>query len=130
MGTTITLELPEHTAVQLAQTAHTQQTTIAAIVQTLLDEQSSRLPAEVESELEALHYLATDLLYLVAQTSLPPSTQERLAELAYQQQNRGLTTTEQAEQTQLLDQYDRIMVRRTTAIDLLRQRGEAWQIIV
>lgn len=128
MSTTISIELPERTAVQLAQTAHSQQTTIAAVVQSLLNEQQTRLPPEVETEIEALRYLSTELLHMVAKNTLSSAAQERLADLAYQQQTAdGLTSAEQTEQSELLTQYDRIMMRRTIAIDLLRQRGEVWQ---
>lgn len=134
MATTITLELPERTASQLAQVARSQRTTISAVVQTLLDEQPTtwvRLPQEVETELEALHYLSTDLLRLVAQSTLSPVQQQRLAELSHQQQTAtGLNTAEQTEQNQLLDLYDRTMVRRATAINILRQRGADWQTLI
>ena len=81
------------------------------------------LPSEVERELAAFPALSDDLLWHVATTVLTPAEQFELAELNWHAQAGDLSLSQQARQAQLIEQYDRIMVRRAEAIAQLRSRG-------
>ena len=122
----VTLDLPEELVYQLVQAARAGKRSISDVVRDRLLDNAPvlpLLPSEVERELAAFPALSDDLLWHVATTVLTPAEQSELAELNWQAQAGELSLSQQARQAQLLEQYDRIMVRRAEAIAQLRSRG-------
>lgn len=126
--TNVTIELPETTVQALTQVAEAEQKSLTAVVETLLAEYRAsepRLPADVEAELLAMANLSSDILRLVANTTLTLEQQTRLEQLNQQAQTAdGLPPAAQAEREALLQQYDRVLIRRATALDILHARGD------
>lgn len=122
----VTLDLPEELVHQLVQAARAGKRSISDVVRDRLLDNAPvlpLLPSEVERELAAFPALSDDLLGQVATTVLTPAEQSELAELNWQAQAGDLSQSQQARQAQLIEQYDRIMVRRAEAIAQLRSRG-------
>ena len=122
----VTLDLPEELVYQLVQAARAGKRSISDVVRDRLLDNAPvlpLLPSEVERELAAFPALSDDLLWHVATTVLTPAEQSELAELNWQAQAGDLSLSQQARQAQLIEQYDRIMVRRAEAIAQLRSRG-------
>ena len=122
----VTLDLPEELVYQLVQAARAGKRSISDVVRDRLLDNAPvlpLLPSEVERELAAFPALSDDLLWHVATTVLTPAEQSELAELNWQAQAGELSLSQQARQAQLIEQYDRIMVRRAEAIAQLRSRG-------
>ena len=83
------------------------------------------LPVALEEELNAFTQLSTEVLWLLARTTLTEEQRTTLAALNQQaQQLEGLTVTEQQQQAALLALYQSTLVRRAQAANLLRERGE------
>ena len=118
--------MPEELVYQLVQTARAGKRSISDVVRDRLLDNAPMLPllpSEVERELAAFPALSDDLLWHVATTVLTPAEQSELAELNWQAQAGDLSLSQQARQAPLIEQYDRIMVRRAEAIAQLRSRG-------
>jgi hypothetical protein len=81
------------------------------------------LPADLQHELDQLGSLSDDRLWEAAKSRVADASIDRLDELSDERRNRPLTTMEQAEQTQLLQECDRVMLVRAQAAQLLQQRG-------
>jgi hypothetical protein len=81
------------------------------------------LPRDVESEIAAFHVLTDDVLWRIARTTLATDEQEELANLNTEAQSRSLTSNEEARREELLNAYDRMMVRRAQAAYILQLRG-------
>ena len=82
-----------------------------------------KLPDEFEAELATFHGLTDEELWRIARTTLTHDKQEELADLNYEAKFRGLTADEEARREVLLDDYDRMMVRRAQAASILQSRG-------
>ena len=123
-----TIELPLPTYHQLQAVARRQNQAIPDLVQQLLAQKPAilpSLPVALEEELNAFTQLSTEVLWLLARTTLTEEQRTTLAELNQQaQQLEGLTVTEQQQQAALLALYQSTLVRRAQAANLLRQRGE------
>ncbi len=81
------------------------------------------LPAELAQALEDLKHLDDDALLRAAQERFPEDAAVRLEELNLKQQREGLEPEEKQAQAQLLGGCDRVMVMRSEAAWLLKQRG-------
>ncbi len=81
------------------------------------------LPAEVVDDLAALALFSDDALWAAAESSLSPAQQRRLEQLSNVADRRSLTAAESSELSQLLEQYDRSVLRRAKALAVLAQRG-------
>ncbi len=126
MSTAITFELPSAAFEQLRSTAHRQNRPVAEVVKDIVLREIPELPAlpaDVEAELATFSQLSDDLLWLIARNTLTPQQQRELADLNDQAQQRRLMQAEQARQQQLIDAYDRVLVRRAQAAFMLKQRG-------
>ena len=81
------------------------------------------LPAELIDDLAALALFSDDALWAAAESSLSPAQQRRLEQLSAVADSRNLTAAESSELSQLLEQYDRSVLRRAKALAVLAQRG-------
>ena len=128
MLSTMTVELPEKTYVQLQQVAYQQNRSIPDVVQNLLTQDISRLPRlpdDLETELAVFTRLSNHVLWLLARSILTIEERTELANLNYKAQRvEGLTDDEKMRQTTLLNLYNRTLVHRSEAANLLRKRGE------
>lgn len=81
------------------------------------------LPVPLAEELTAFAQLSTEVLWILARTTLTEQQRIELANLNRKaQQAEGLTVVEQQRQIELA-LYQNSMVRRAKALDLLQQRG-------
>lgn len=125
-STPITIELPTPIAEQLEEEASRQKVNVRDLVRDLVLEHWSELPSlpdDVEAELAAFTRLSDNVLWLIARTTLSSEEQEELAGLNSEAKSRPLTSDEHTRREALLDAYDRMMVRRAQAADILQTRG-------
>lgn len=126
MTLTIALDLPDPMVQQIEILAHQQQRSIADIVrQWVLKELPiiPALPVNFQAELDALANLSSEVLWILARSTLSQQDQEELATLNSKSKQRKLTKKEAKRQEELLSAYDRNMVRRAEAAHLLQRRG-------
>jgi plasmid stability protein len=122
----LTLALPEIVFRHLQARAHqTQRTIEAEAVEALASAvtTSDALPPNLETTRMSLDLLNDAELWQAAQIRQPQATSDRLAELNDKRQCEGLTAAEAQEAGLLLTQYDRAMLIRAQASQLLKQRG-------
>lgn len=84
---------------------------------------SPELPAERQDELAGLGMLSDAALWAASESSLSPAQQRRLHQLNQAAGERSLSSSEEREQTQLLDLYQRSVLQRAQALALLTYRG-------
>lgn len=126
VSTPITIELPASIAAQLEKEARRQKTNVQELVRELILENLSKLPSlpdDVEAELAAFHSLSDNVLWLSARTALSLEEREELADLNYQAHSRSLTCDEEGRREEVLNAYDRMVVRRAQAVMVLQARG-------
>ena len=83
----------------------------------------SVLPSEEQAELAALKYLSNDTLRAMAREQMLHSRQDRMHTLLDRNSKGEITADEQQELTQLVEQGDRLMLRKAWAADILMDRG-------
>ncbi len=83
----------------------------------------SVLPPEEQAELAALKYLSNDTLRAMAREQMPRSRQERMQKLLDLNSTEKITSDEQQELARLVEQGDRLMLRKAWAADILMDRG-------
>ena len=122
----VTLHLPDKIYQRVRQTARTLQRPLQdflvdalATALPLLDD----LPPEMADDMSTLALLNDTALWRAAQSSLSPSSQERLDLLLDKKGQGVLTVKGQQELDQLLKEYERVVLIRAQAALLLRQRG-------
>lgn len=122
----VTVELPETALEQLQQVSRQQRRSVPEVMRDLVLQELPGLPPlpqDMERELAAFAALSDDLLWLLARSTMTTGQQQELATLNDEAQRRTLTPAEQERQQTLVDQYDRVMVRRAQAAALLKNRG-------
>lgn len=122
----LTVELPGVVMEHLQETARAQRRSVPELVRELVVRQTTELPLlppDVEAELAAFASLSDGVLWLLARTTLSPEEQLELAQLNGEAQRRSLSPAEAARQQTLVDNYDRVLVRRAHAAELLQARG-------
>ncbi len=81
------------------------------------------LPAELADELAAMNLLSDQALWAATASAFSPTQQRRLEQLTDIGDQRKLTVAEAAELAQLLEAYDRAVLRRAHALAVLVHRG-------
>ena len=81
------------------------------------------LPADEQSELQAMSYLSDDALWTIARERMQPTKQVRLSYLMEKNSQGTLSEDEHEELTRLVDDGDRLTLRKAQAMKLLLQRG-------
>ena len=123
----VVIDLPMFAYEHLQQLATSQQRDLRAIASDLILAELPALPplpVEIEQELAAFTHLSNEVLTLLANSTLSPQELAQLAQLNEQAQASKLSAVQEARRQQLLDAYDRILVRRAQAALLLRLRGQ------
>ena len=128
MESSVMVELPLPTYRHLQAMAHRQKRAIPDMLEQLLIQAPAPLPPlpiSLAEELNVFPHLSTEVLWLLARATLTVEERTTLEALNRKaQQAGGLTAPEQKQQAALLARYQSSLVRRATAINLLKQRGE------
>jgi hypothetical protein len=120
---TMTVELSSNVFERLRHMARQQQRSVNDIARDLIANALVDLPRDVKDELITFANLSDDVLWVLARSTMSQSQQEELAQLNEEAQRRPLTEAEAQRQEVLLNQYDRVIVRRAEAARLLKSRG-------
>ncbi len=126
-GRAITVTLPEvlYERVKIAAeaSARSVEEVCTQSIALSLPELEGDLPSEIRSELAALPLLSDAELENIAHSLMGEEDQGRLEMLAEVQKQRLLTAVEEATLTQLLEEAQRLMLRKAEAYRLLVRRG-------
>lgn len=122
----VTVSLPSPLYERLSRRAQRARRTVEAelidAVATLPDE-PDELPADMAEAIAALHLLADDDLWRAAGQHLAADKATLIEELHIKRQREGLSASEVEALATLMKEYTRIMLVRSRAAALLRQRG-------
>ncbi len=121
----ITLQLPISLYEQIKSRARrarqTVETEVLSLVTAAVEEES--LPEDMAAAVESLILLGDAALWRAARSTLPAEQQEQLEALNFKQQREGLTRSEREIHATLLHAYDRAVLVRARAAELLVERG-------
>ncbi len=81
------------------------------------------LPQDEQTELKALSYLTDATLFTITREQMPETLQKQLQKLMDKNNQSTLTDTEQQTLTQLVEDGQRLMLRKAEALKLLISRG-------
>ncbi len=81
------------------------------------------LPADERAELRALAYLSDDALWTIAREQMASAKQERMQGLMERNSRGAITSEEYDELAQLVEQGQRLTLRKAQAMKLLLDRG-------
>ena len=123
----ITLVVPDYVYIQAEQVAKATAQPIEAVLRQRLEEAyadpRSRLPLDEQAELDALKHLSDDTLWTIAREQMPRVRQERMKELMDRNSKGIITSKEYEELASLVEQGQRLTLRKAQAADLLMDRG-------
>ncbi len=121
----ITLQLPIPLYEQIRSRARRARQTVESevlnLVTTAVEDES--LPDDMATVVESLSLLDDTALWRAARSTLAPEKQEQLEALNFKQQSEGLTRSETDIHATLLHAYDRAVLVRARAAELLVERG-------
>ncbi|MBZ0320421.1 MAG: hypothetical protein K8L91_28670 [Anaerolineae bacterium] len=121
---TIILQIPEHIYERAQQVAkNTDQPLEAVFLDELENAFLPPLPEDEEAELSALNYLSDEALWTIAREQMPSPRQERMQVLMDGNTKGTLSKAEYQELEHLVDQGQRLMLRKGKAAALLTERG-------
>jgi plasmid stability protein len=122
----VTVNLPGPLYERLARRATKAHRTVEAelvdAAATLADE-PDELPADMAEAIAALHLLGDEELWRAARQSLAPEKAADIEELHLKRQREGLSAPETEALATLMREYTRIMLVRSRAAAVLKQRG-------
>lgn len=81
------------------------------------------LPQGAQEEIDALQTLNQETLLEKAQLRANPELEERFQELIFKRDSEGLSTEEERESWQIGAEFNRVMLVRARAAELLHERG-------
>ena len=126
---TITLRLPENIYQRLRRMAETTRQPLEAVVfhsiQGNLPPVTDDFPAEMQNELVTLQSLSDDAIWNIAKTPVGEEAWQRHQLLLQKNETKALSRAEQQELTQLRQNVDRLVLRRSYALALLKWRGHS-----
>ncbi len=126
---TVTLTLPETLYERAKETAQAIDRSLEQVltqsIALSLPALETDLPPDIRSELAALSLLSDDELWAIARSTMDERQQDRLQDLAEAQKHRSLTLAEQSDLAQLMDNAERVMLRKAETYRLLARRGYA-----
>lgn len=124
---TVNVELPEDLYQRVCETAaavaRSVQEVVAASIAMSLPPLERDMPPEIRSELRPIALLSADELRRVSHETLSPDRESRLESLAELQKKQPLSDAEHHELAELVEQAQRVMLRRAEARRLLALRG-------
>jgi hypothetical protein len=89
-----------------------------------------KVPAQYRTELEAMESWTDQQLWRVARETIPDRTQVELNELLWRNKADALNSAEQARLDELHHESDRLMLRKSYALALLKWRGNQVPVFV
>lgn len=123
----VTVVLPSQVYEELARRAlkacRTIEAELIAAVRTALPVEPDELPADMAEAIGSLHLLDDEALWRAARTCLAPEKAAELEDLHIKRQAEGLSAPEVEAVATLMKEYTRIMLVRSRAAVLLKQRG-------
>jgi plasmid stability protein len=122
----VTVNLPGPLYERLARRAtKTHRTVEAEIVDavTALPDEPDEMPADMAEAIAALHLLDDEDLWRAAKQSLAPEKAADIEELHLKRQSEGLSASQLESLATFMKEYTRIMLVRSRAAALLKQRG-------
>ncbi len=123
----VTLPLPDYVydrARQIAEaTAQPIESVLVRQLETAFAEPLPTLPPDEQAELDALAHLSDDALWTIAREQMSSAKQERMQTLMDGNNKGTLTEAEVAELDTLVEQGQRLMLRKAQAAALLTERG-------
>jgi plasmid stability protein len=122
----LTVQIPDGLYSRLRERATQANRTIEAELVDVLAEAipvENGLPADLEAELSRLVHVEDLALWQVARERLPDDLATRLQDLHAKRQRDGLTEAEARDMADLVRQYERMMLIRARAVELLKERG-------
>jgi hypothetical protein len=124
---TITLQLPEeihHRLEQVAQSTHQPlESVVFQTIQGNLPPSVEDAPADMRDELSALQDATDQSLWAIAKEPLPKEKWRRHQKLLHKNSSPGLKNAEREALGQLRSLTDRLVLRRSFALALLKWRG-------
>lgn len=124
---TITLQLPEeihHRLERVAQATHQAlEDVVFQTIQGNLPPSVDDAPADLRDELAALQDAGDEALWAIAREPLPKEQWRRHQQLLRKNGSRGLKDAEREELSHLRSLTDRLVLRRSYALALLKWRG-------
>lgn len=84
---------------------------------------ATALPEGVQEEIDTLETFSQEILLEKAQLKANPDLEERFQELIFKRDSEGLTADEEQESWRIGAEFNRVMLVRTRAAELLYQRG-------
>lgn len=88
-----------------------------------LDQPRLALPQDEQTELKALSYLTDTTLFTIVREQMPETLQAQMQKLMDKNNQSTLTDTEQQTLTHLVEDGQRLMLRKAEALKLLISRG-------
>lgn len=126
---TVTVILPEvlyeRVKITAEASARSMEDVCAQSIALSLPELEEDLPSAIRSELAALSLLSDRELENIARSAMDEAQQDQLESLAGVQKQRPLTAAEEATLGRLMDEAQRVMLRKAEAYRLLARRGHA-----
>ncbi|MEM9950169.1 MAG: hypothetical protein AAF846_01105 [Chloroflexota bacterium] len=125
MSHTITISDALYTKAQHLAQARSQSVddVIHSLLDNLLDQPRLGLPKDERDELDALAYLTDATLFTIAREQMPSTKQVRMESLMQINTRGNLSNVESQELTQLVDDSQRLTLRKAEALKLLIERG-------
>ncbi len=123
---TVTINLPDALYEQLKQRANLSQSTIEAELLQMVSAiipVAGKLTPDLRGQLAQMQFLDDKALWQAARTRLSKRSLSQLQSLNYKRQREGLTEAETQKSNTLLQQYERIILLRAQAAQLLKERG-------
>jgi hypothetical protein len=106
-----------------AQTARPVDEVLRARLEASFTENALDLSDDEQKELQALVYLADDTLWTIAREQMPLPKQSHMQLLMTKNSDGSITEAEYLDLAQLVDQGQRLMLRKAAAMKLLLDRG-------
>jgi hypothetical protein len=123
----ITLVIPDYIYTQAAQVSRATSQPIEIVLRQRLEQAftdpRSRLPLDEQAELDALKFLSDEALWTMAREQMPRQQQARMQTLMDRNNMGTLAAGELEELTALVEQGQRLTLRKAQAADLLMDRG-------
>jgi hypothetical protein len=123
----VTLSVPEFVYSQAERVAKATSQPIESVLRKRLEESftdpRSRLPLDEQAELDALKHLSDDALWTIAREQMPRPRQERMQALMDRNSSGTITAEEVEELASLVEQGQRLTLRKAQAADELMNRG-------
>lgn len=124
-----TVTIPEKLYAKAQSLAESSSQSVEEIIRVLLaeslDQPRLALPQDEQAELKALSYLSDATLFTIAREQMPEKYQEQMQALMDKNNQAELTEPEQQTLTQLVEDGQRLMLRKAEAMRLLISRGHS-----